>query len=240
MFRPAAANPWMLQPVSRTSRFHKSWDRKYQPFASHLTTPTNSSSYRLLVSTRPINSPLSLLLIHLNPRRARPPEHTTSARLFRRCPTLFHASTRSLSGSAGAKVTQRTKTSFSRREKDLKLNTNLGENLDNKKYNKNGDKNTFKNVDAKPDRDLDDSWRTKIAPGTPYLEAYEILEEFADVLLLQEEEEATVPQRAFSGDDDERVPPDTSTPLPASLIPGPKSWPLVGCLPYMLRHPGQL
>lgn len=112
--------------------------------------------------------------------------------------------------------------------------------MDNKKYNKNGDKNTFKNIDAKPDRDLDDSWRTKIAPGTPYLEAYEILEEFADVLLLQEEEEATVPQRAFSGDDDERVPPDTSTPLPASLIPGPKSWPLVGCLPYMLRHPGQL
>ncbi|XP_042869957.1 probable cytochrome P450 301a1, mitochondrial [Penaeus japonicus] len=77
-----------------------------------------------------------------------------------------------------------------------------------------------------------DKNREDIAPGTPYLEAYEIIEEFADVLY---DEDAMVTERAFTGDAG-RVPPG-SPPLPASLIPGPKSWPLLGCLPYMLRHP---
>lgn len=30
---------------------------------------------------------------------------------------------------------------------------------------------------------------------------------------------------------------NTGQPLPASDLPGPRSWPIVGCLPYMLRHP---
>ncbi|XP_047475430.1 ecdysone 20-monooxygenase-like [Penaeus chinensis] len=71
-----------------------------------------------------------------------------------------------------------------------------------------------------------------IAMGRPYLEAYEVIEDFADVLL---DEEAMVTERPFSGDV-ARGPPD-APPLPAALIPGPKSWPLLGCLPYMLRHP---
>lgn len=70
--------------------------------------------------------------------------------------------------------------------------------------------------------------------GRPYLEAYEVIEDFADVLL---DEEAMVTERPFSGHV-ARGPPD-APPLPAALIPGPKSWPVLGCLPYMLRHPGQ-
>lgn len=73
-----------------------------------------------------------------------------------------------------------------------------------------------------------------IAMGRPYLEAYEVIEDFADVLL---DEEAMVTERPFSGHV-ARGPPD-APPLPAALIPGPKSWPVLGCLPYMLRHPGQ-
>ncbi|XP_063590783.1 probable cytochrome P450 301a1, mitochondrial [Penaeus indicus] len=71
-----------------------------------------------------------------------------------------------------------------------------------------------------------------IATGRPYLEAYEIIEDFADVLL---DEEAMVTERPFSGDV-ARGPPG-APPLPAARIPGPKSWPLLGCLPHMLRHP---
>lgn len=84
-------------------------------------------------------------------------------------------------------------------------------------------------------KEAERSWENAAPSGTPYLEAYEILEEFADVLL--HDEEAAVAERAFAGAAERGRP--GAPPLPASLIPGPKSWPLVGCFPYMLRHPGQ-
>lgn len=243
MFRQAVTYTGIFQPATRASRFHKPADKHYQAFASHFNTSPTSSACHLLASTRQIHSPLSLQLIHLHPHRACSP--------FRRYLPVYHASTRPFGGAADARAT-----SLNRRDTDLRqtidknlsrnLDANLGENLDNNLAHSH-DKSLLKNLDQRPDEDPDETWRAKIAPGTPYLEAYDILEEFADVLLLpdteeeeaEEEDTATAPQSAFAGDDVESVPPASFAPLPASLIPGPKSWPLVGCLPYMLRHPGQ-
>ncbi|KAK8726463.1 hypothetical protein OTU49_010263 [Cherax quadricarinatus] len=76
-----------------------------------------------------------------------------------------------------------------------------------------------------------------IPPGDPcsvhdthYLEAYNLMEENADMIF---EPENMLKERSYDG---EAVPEDSSLPMPASMIPGPRAWPIVGCLPYMLGH----
>ncbi|KAG7169307.1 cytochrome P450 49a1-like 2 [Homarus americanus] len=74
------------------------------------------------------------------------------------------------------------------------------------------------------------------APGanssyaTPYLEAYNLMEENADVIF---ESEVMMSERMYNS---EAIPSDVHQPRPASQLPGPRSWPMVGCLPYMLTH----
>ncbi|XP_068228851.1 cytochrome P450 CYP12A2-like [Palaemon carinicauda] len=65
----------------------------------------------------------------------------------------------------------------------------------------------------------------------PYLEAYNLMEENADVIF---DDEKMLNERSFSVKDAATL--DRSSPLPAAELPGPKSWPLVGSLPYMLSH----
>ncbi|KAK3869375.1 hypothetical protein Pcinc_025310 [Petrolisthes cinctipes] len=69
-------------------------------------------------------------------------------------------------------------------------------------------------------------------PGSPYLEAYNLMEENADVIfdpedMLSEREYDSMTTQEYK---------NLSIPRPASQLPGPRSWPIVGCLPYMLRH----
>lgn len=67
-----------------------------------------------------------------------------------------------------------------------------------------------------------------------YLEAYDLMEENTDVIF---EAQDMMSERTYDG----LSPADASVgeagPRHASQLPGPRSWPLVGCLPYMLRHP---
>ncbi|KAG0728988.1 putative cytochrome P450 49a1 [Chionoecetes opilio] len=62
-----------------------------------------------------------------------------------------------------------------------------------------------------------------------YLEAYELMEENADVIF---EPKDMMSERAYEGTGGL-----AGQPRPASHLPGPRAWPIVGCLPYMLRHP---
>ncbi|KAK4293595.1 hypothetical protein Pmani_033720 [Petrolisthes manimaculis] len=69
-------------------------------------------------------------------------------------------------------------------------------------------------------------------PGSPYLEAYNLMEENADVLF---DPEDMLNERAYDCKTTQEY-QSLSIPRPASQLPGPRSWPIVGCLPYMLRH----
>ncbi|KAK7069930.1 hypothetical protein SK128_022720 [Halocaridina rubra] len=67
--------------------------------------------------------------------------------------------------------------------------------------------------------------------SVPYLEAYNLMEENADIIFDQGN---MMNERAYNIDEVHLK--DSLNPRPASELPGPKSWPMVGCLPYMIRH----
>ncbi|XP_071549447.1 probable cytochrome P450 301a1, mitochondrial isoform X2 [Panulirus ornatus] len=67
-------------------------------------------------------------------------------------------------------------------------------------------------------------------PPSPYLEAYNLMEENADIIFDQDD---MMSERAY---DAAATPGDETQPRPACQLPGPRSWPMVGCLPYMLTH----
>ncbi|XP_063885149.1 cytochrome P450 CYP12A2-like [Scylla paramamosain] len=66
-----------------------------------------------------------------------------------------------------------------------------------------------------------------------YLEAYELMEENADMIF---DPRDMMSERAYDSTSVSRG-NSTGQPHPASDLPGPRAWPIVGCLPYMLRHP---
>lgn len=70
-----------------------------------------------------------------------------------------------------------------------------------------------------------------------YLEAYDLMEENADVIF---EVNDMMSEREYDDSTIDNTTLGEGLPRPASQLPGPRSWPLVGCLPYMLRHPGEL
>lgn len=78
----------------------------------------------------------------------------------------------------------------------------------------------------------DSSINTHSPYATPYLEAYNLMEENADMIF---EPETMLSERNYIAEAEDR-----SHPRPASQLPGPRSWPIVGCLPYMLTHKGEV
>ena len=68
-----------------------------------------------------------------------------------------------------------------------------------------------------------------------YLEAYELMEENADMIF---EPRDIMSERAYDSGTSVSKGNTTGQPHPASDLPGPRVWPIVGCLPYMMRHPG--
>lgn len=72
---------------------------------------------------------------------------------------------------------------------------------------------------------------SELSQSLPYLEAYNLMEENAELIF---DDEKMLQERSFTIEDATTV--DRSSPRPATELPGPKSWPLVGCLPYMISH----
>ncbi|MPC54069.1 hypothetical protein E2C01_047976 [Portunus trituberculatus] len=68
-----------------------------------------------------------------------------------------------------------------------------------------------------------------------YLEAYELMEENADMIF---DPQDMMSERAYDCGKSVSKGNTTGQPRPASDLPGPRAWPIVGCLPYMMRHPG--
>lgn len=194
----------MLQPGAKIHHIHK-LTSLFSP--SFIYAPASSSTSHPLVSTRWIHTPLPPLSqssIHLSLFQPRPPDHYSMPSTFALHPPSFHPP------------------SFHPLSTLLTTPTRRYGGLTHTK--------PTREAPSSPvhfGRSLED-----VAAGRPYLEAYEVIEDFADVLL---DEEAMATERAFRGDA-ARGPPG-APPLPAALLPGPKSWPLLGCLPYMLRHP---
>ncbi|XP_064114449.1 cytochrome P450 CYP12A2-like [Macrobrachium nipponense] len=77
----------------------------------------------------------------------------------------------------------------------------------------------------------DHQFYSEPSQSLPYLEAYNLMEENADLIF---DDGKMLRERSFTLDDATTA--DPSSPRTAAELPGPKSWPLVGCLPYMISH----
>ncbi|KAK3858045.1 hypothetical protein Pcinc_035734, partial [Petrolisthes cinctipes] len=83
------------------------------------------------------------------------------------------------------------------------------------------------------DLDPEASSSVSSSSGSPYFEAFNLMEENADVIFDQED---MLNERVYDCKATQEEYGSLSIPRPASQLPGPRSWPIVGCLPYMLRH----